>query len=1755
MNNRNSNVILVDKYDRTQAGYLEINHKNYPIYKGVNTIGRNKDAIVNIANLNISTHHAIITIVDSGQHYISDIKSSNGTKCSNTKLKPFKLYELVDRNEIIFGNLHGVYRKVTQQDNTVLRQEEAMEMSQNFTQSFFGSCTQMLADDTNVNITVDHSYITKPNETQMTETEIMPPPKQKPNTQKLDLDIHEAATQALNYVDLSEEATQVMLPDRNINGIVQSEDILEDIHEAATQVLPDPNVNGIVETEDIHNAETQIFQSTPSKSEKPNQNEENKLETAKESKPETIEPKTKTDPKPQIPIEENSETQTQTMDMNISNPADNPPHDDDFYYDEFQYDFHTKTPVDEPKAEENGTKTEEESKPKENSLLFEESLIVNKRESIGDSLCEESIKISRRSTFGVVEESLYEDSITENTSKIQTDENSNDSMDLLVAMPESQLQVHQLKKRVLMRIDSDTTTEESQIHTSQLKRRTNNRISSDSSSTKIDSGSDTEEENEKKSTNIDSGSDTDIEEAPINNTSKNINNPMDDSDLIPATQDVRNEEPAKISQKSETEESFKLGLSELMREDDEKPKYTIHTSQIATTSKELTKTEKEQLRINDSAASEMSMEMLHLSSSEKTQDEKSPEKKFSFKKFTHKVVETNLSVLEREKEGGNNEDDGIFMLPTQKILVENPTQEEDATKDDLLDAPTQKLPTEETVFCMPKSKNDSINDDLDAPTQKLPDEDIFLMPTQQLDTTPKKTLNEETDYCITPKLPEENEDVFLMPTQKLEHTTPKEEIYILDCPTQKLPEENEEVFLMPTQKLEHTTPKKCSLSKEEIYILDCPTQKLCEEEINTLDCPTQKLSEEEINTLDCPTQKLPEEDILQSKKINKTKKSSLSKEVRDILDTPTQKLPEENNEKIESPANTSVENNNEDEDALNCSTQKLPEETPTKSNTTYYANTQSLLQDLTNTPKRNKTFFDNTQSLINVLSDSVADPDVETQMEANFPSQNVRLLPQDDSRPKNPLCSIMEDNSEKNYDNDNEDKVEEIVVKNSRNSGSLGSTTSERSRKSSNKKELVAKENPQDIIKDKNKRTSGKRVSKPNKKYSEDFSTEDYDSEASVNSTMSKKSDKEGSKRKRSYKESEENDLQNSAKLEMRSRSSRRINVEKEETGSLNKLDYSNRINNFEKEEEKISEKITKPNSRSSKRNTTKEESCSKNEEKSKKRISKSKSSNEDTQDEEEKIVPEKTKKVKREETKIIKESNSLNKKTSKSNEEIKNNQNTRSSSRNIEKEEEKEEKPKKRVSKPNQKYSSEEFDTQDEEEKILPGKTKNDKKEETTGEPKIVKTEEITSRRTRKNDTEGIMTETLHTRKGRSRKLSTDSNLDVPKKKTRRISCDEDLEKKRVNRRSARQKISEDSEILDQIKETGETKGNSDEDLKVFQPILRKIDDSKLSSSHIDVPMSVVDQSFALLESKSSKTRKTKTLNPRIEAVTVIVKNRRSMTTGVKEESDKEEVAINSSSKRGKTLLPPPETMVKRSRKPSKKVMDSEESSGSASVDEMNTSISSIKSRSSRSNSVLSTPERAKRKLKPKVVFTMMESPELEAIIRMLGGSVVDTVDSSTVLITGSVKRSQKLLTAIGQGKPICSPLWIQESKKKGEFLDPWNFILEDQEAEAKWDFKLKESITRGLNNKMLTNHVFQLIVSNAQDVLKGAIEACGGKCVSRAPAKSQANFIVISIPENKSKYTTILKKNPDILVLEPESIFDGVLRQELRFNKHVLK
>lgn len=141
-------------------GLFTINNKIFPLYEGVNTIGRNGEAVVNIKHVvscwsysspiafkglawlqMISQHHAVVTILN-GEFFISDLKSSNGSFLEHMRLVPLKLYPLKNDSKVTLGNLHGA---ITITSKGLLHSPPVEErLAETQTQSLFEGGTQLL---------------------------------------------------------------------------------------------------------------------------------------------------------------------------------------------------------------------------------------------------------------------------------------------------------------------------------------------------------------------------------------------------------------------------------------------------------------------------------------------------------------------------------------------------------------------------------------------------------------------------------------------------------------------------------------------------------------------------------------------------------------------------------------------------------------------------------------------------------------------------------------------------------------------------------------------------------------------------------------------------------------------------------------------------------------------------------------------------------------------------------------------------------------------------------------------------------------------------------------------------------------------------------------------------------------------------------------------------------------------------------------------------------------------------------------------------------------------------------------------------------------------------------------------------------------------------------------------------------------------------------------------------------------------------
>ncbi|XP_053988673.1 mediator of DNA damage checkpoint protein 1 [Hylaeus volcanicus] len=195
--------------------------------------------------------------------------------------------------------------------------------------------------------------------------------------------------------------------------------------------------------------------------------------------------------------------------------------------------------------------------------------------------------------------------------------------------------------------------------------------------------------------------------------------------------------------------------------------------------------------------------------------------------------------------------------------------------------------------------------------------------------------------------------------------------------------------------------------------------------------------------------------------------------------------------------------------------------------------------------------------------------------------------------------------------------------------------------------------------------------------------------------------------------------------------------------------------------------------------------------------------------------------------------------------------------------------------------------------------------------------------------------------------------------------------------------------------------------------------------------------------------------------------------------------------------------------------------------------------------------------KTKHKILFTGVTN-DFSKLLTKLGASQVEDPSKCSVLVTDKVRRTFKFLCALGQSVPIVSIDWLLESERVGHFLDVKNYILKDPAAEAKFGFKLRGSLEKAKDQKLLEGYTVVLTPNVAPPPLpelKSIITSCGGKPLVRPPSTWPQKAVVISQESDLTNATKFIAKAPKtVTVQSTEFLLTGILRQELDFNKYKL-
>ncbi|XP_029158904.1 dentin sialophosphoprotein isoform X2 [Nylanderia fulva] len=242
--------------------------------------------------------------------------------------------------------------------------------------------------------------------------------------------------------------------------------------------------------------------------------------------------------------------------------------------------------------------------------------------------------------------------------------------------------------------------------------------------------------------------------------------------------------------------------------------------------------------------------------------------------------------------------------------------------------------------------------------------------------------------------------------------------------------------------------------------------------------------------------------------------------------------------------------------------------------------------------------------------------------------------------------------------------------------------------------------------------------------------------------------------------------------------------------------------------------------------------------------------------------------------------------------------------------------------------------------------------------------------------------------------------------------------------------------------------------------------------------------------------------------------------------------------------------TLVNRSR--TRRMINDSVSSINTSME--TTSLSQTPStRMSRSMSVSSnsTPSAVKHK----ILFTGI-TEDYSIIIKTLGGNKVEDPAKCTILVTDKVRRTYKFLCALAKGVPIVAINWLKDSESAARFLDWESYILKDPAAEAKFGFRLRKSLDKAKEKKLLDGYII-LLTSNIKQPpvkeLKDMITSCGGKALLRPPNNWPENVVIISCEEDLGNAKKMLVRAPQTATIQStEFILTGILKQETNFEKY---
>jgi len=147
-----------------------------------------------------------------------------------------------------------------------------------------------------------------------------------------------------------------------------------------------------------------------------------------------------------------------------------------------------------------------------------------------------------------------------------------------------------------------------------------------------------------------------------------------------------------------------------------------------------------------------------------------------------------------------------------------------------------------------------------------------------------------------------------------------------------------------------------------------------------------------------------------------------------------------------------------------------------------------------------------------------------------------------------------------------------------------------------------------------------------------------------------------------------------------------------------------------------------------------------------------------------------------------------------------------------------------------------------------------------------------------------------------------------------------------------------------------------------------------------------------------------------------------------------------------------------------------------------------------------------------------------LTKIIENLGGIVSCNGNICTHVVTGQVRRTLNLCTALCAGAWVVSPEWLKASCRESKFVGEMPYILKDKDFESKYGVKVEDVVLKACANpRELLNGFHVYLTPHVQpqvEDLSAIIMAAGGKAVlSLEKVQNPSHTFALTCEEDMSE------------------------------------